>query len=436
MTLDILMPGMSGFDVLRALRADPSLRGMPVVVVSVFSGREALAGEWVVVQADRRRRARRRARPGDPRRPVARARRRPQRRAHATSSRRCSSSASRRVGDDPLAAAQLCLEHFFEVALVDVGMCQPDAVMAALDLRGRRLRRSVVLFSTGDEPGPAGALDAEPVPSTTRRPRCSQALRRSVRGQEAACPPTEGRPDRRAREVARPRRSTTRRRRPTRASSSATPPTCARRSRRSARGREELRARTCAPCARSPTRSRRATPTPASTPSASPPTAWRSRARGRACRWPTTRRSSSASCCTTSARSRCPTRSSSSRSRSTTRSGVMQQHPVTGWEIVREIEFLGAARDVVRHHHERWDGERLPRRAGRRDDPARRARLRRRRHARRADHGRPYRPASPLAEARAIIDARRRHAVRSRRSSTRSRACPTTVLERIREEIG
>ena len=47
-TLDILMPGMSGFEVLRTLRADPHLRGIPVVVVSVFSGREALAGEWVV----------------------------------------------------------------------------------------------------------------------------------------------------------------------------------------------------------------------------------------------------------------------------------------------------------------------------------------------------------------------------------------------------
>jgi putative nucleotidyltransferase with HDIG domain len=39
---------------------------------------------------------------------------------------------------------------------------------------------------------------------------------------------------------------------------------------------------------------------------------------------------------------------------------VMQQHPVTGWEIVRDIEFLGAARDVIRSHHERWDGSGYP----------------------------------------------------------------------------
>ncbi len=39
---------------------------------------------------------------------------------------------------------------------------------------------------------------------------------------------------------------------------------------------------------------------------------------------------------------------------------VMQQHPVTGSEIVREIDFLGAARDVIRSHHERWDGTGYP----------------------------------------------------------------------------
>lgn len=39
---------------------------------------------------------------------------------------------------------------------------------------------------------------------------------------------------------------------------------------------------------------------------------------------------------------------------------IMQQHPVTGSEIVRDIEFLGTARDVIRHHHERWDGNGYP----------------------------------------------------------------------------
>ena len=37
-TLDILMPGLDGFDVLRRMREDPELRGTPIVFVSVFSG--------------------------------------------------------------------------------------------------------------------------------------------------------------------------------------------------------------------------------------------------------------------------------------------------------------------------------------------------------------------------------------------------------------
>ena len=39
---------------------------------------------------------------------------------------------------------------------------------------------------------------------------------------------------------------------------------------------------------------------------------------------------------------------------------LMQRHPLIGWEILREIEFLGVAKHVVRSHHERWDGEGYP----------------------------------------------------------------------------
>jgi ribonuclease P protein subunit RPR2 len=39
---------------------------------------------------------------------------------------------------------------------------------------------------------------------------------------------------------------------------------------------------------------------------------------------------------------------------------VMQQHPITGYQIVRGIDFLGEARDVIRHHHERFDGTGYP----------------------------------------------------------------------------
>jgi HD-GYP domain-containing protein (c-di-GMP phosphodiesterase class II) len=39
---------------------------------------------------------------------------------------------------------------------------------------------------------------------------------------------------------------------------------------------------------------------------------------------------------------------------------LIAKHPVTGWEILRDIEFLGEAKLVVRHHHERWDGQGYP----------------------------------------------------------------------------
>ena len=110
MTLDILMPGMSGFEVLRQLRADPELRGLPVVVVSVFSGHEALAGEWVVakpIDADELVDALGAARA---RRPGARARRRAQpRRAQQLEPRarraRRSSTSGRRAPARPRGCA-------------------------------------------------------------------------------------------------------------------------------------------------------------------------------------------------------------------------------------------------------------------------------------------------------------------------------------------
>ncbi len=63
------------------------------------------------------------------------------------------------------AAARLCQQRHFEVALVDAGLSHPENALAALDLRGRRLRRSVVVFSSGNGDQPAGfaRLDAEPV---------------------------------------------------------------------------------------------------------------------------------------------------------------------------------------------------------------------------------------------------------------------------------
>ena len=82
---------------------------------------------------------------------------------------------------------------------------------------------------------------------------------------------------------------------------------------------------------------------------------------------------------------------------------VMETHPVIGAEIIRGIEFLGSAGDVVRSHHERWDGHGYP------DGLAAEAIPPAARVFAVADvldaltTDRPYRPASPLAQARAMI---------------------------------
>ncbi len=82
---------------------------------------------------------------------------------------------------------------------------------------------------------------------------------------------------------------------------------------------------------------------------------------------------------------------------------IIEQHPVTGAEIVRDIAFLGAARDVIRHHHERWDGTGYPDRLAGEDIPLS-ARI-----FAVADTldalttNRPYRRASTIAQARVII---------------------------------
>lgn len=153
-TLDVMMDGTSGVDVLRALRADGDLRRTPVVVVSVVSDHQALYGEWKVTK------------PVDPELladavgaavlagrtrllVVGRSSVRPE-----------LEPALVRLGLDHewvtsgTAAAQACQRRRFEVALVDTGIRGPEAVLESLDLRGRRLGQAVVRFSAGDEVAP------------------------------------------------------------------------------------------------------------------------------------------------------------------------------------------------------------------------------------------------------------------------------------------
>jgi signal transduction histidine kinase/DNA-binding response OmpR family regulator len=167
MTLDVLMPGVSGFEVLRELRADPRLADLPVVVVSVFSGREALSGEWVIskpIDAEELADA------------LGSAVMAGRVRVLAVGRQEVRTNLGRALDElaiehewasTPLEAARLCASRRFEVALVDAGLPDVEAAIAGLDLRGRRLRRSVLVVSANGE-GVEGLarLDAEPIPVT------------------------------------------------------------------------------------------------------------------------------------------------------------------------------------------------------------------------------------------------------------------------------
>lgn len=114
---------------------------------------------------------------------------------------------------------------------------------------------------------------------------------------------------------------------------------------------------------------------------------------------------------------------------------IIEMHPITGSEIVRDIAFLGAARDVIRHHHERWDGTGYPDRLAGEEIPIS-ARI-----FAVADTldalttNRPYRRASTITRAREII----RQAEGTHFDPgviAAFQALPDEAIERIRLEIG
>jgi signal transduction histidine kinase/DNA-binding response OmpR family regulator len=165
-TLDILMPAMDGFEVLRQIRSDRELAGTPIVFVSVFSGRQELAGEWVVgkpIDADELRDV------------LGAAVSAGRSRVLVVGREELQTLLEPALDDlgiefhwesSGAAAARVCRERRFEVALVDVGIRNPQMAIQALDLRGRRVRRAVILVSDGATPTPPGVgkLGMEVVP--------------------------------------------------------------------------------------------------------------------------------------------------------------------------------------------------------------------------------------------------------------------------------
>jgi len=82
-----------------------------------------------------------------------------------------------------MARGMAALSKRFEVALVDIGIRNPQAVLQALDLRGRRLRRAVILFADAHTPTPPGIdrLGAEVIPVD----RAPEAVLAALRGERA-----------------------------------------------------------------------------------------------------------------------------------------------------------------------------------------------------------------------------------------------------------
>jgi signal transduction histidine kinase/CheY-like chemotaxis protein/HAMP domain-containing protein len=148
MTLDILMPGMNGFAVLDAVRADPRLRDIPVIFVSVAARAAELEDEWTVAKPIDR------GRLTDVLDAAIQARRSRVLIVAPAGLRAELVPSLAALGIDhrwettPEAAARAGAEELFEVALVHASLGTISTLLDGSVLRGRRRGRSVILFST------------------------------------------------------------------------------------------------------------------------------------------------------------------------------------------------------------------------------------------------------------------------------------------------
>ena len=128
-----MMPGMDGFEVLREIRADPDLQPTPIVFVSVFSGARSSPANWSSAS---------RSMPTSCASVLGAAVRAGRSRVLVSVARRCRGALEPALDElgiehewetSGAAAARACGERRFEVALVDVGIRNPQAVLQALD---------------------------------------------------------------------------------------------------------------------------------------------------------------------------------------------------------------------------------------------------------------------------------------------------------------
>jgi len=182
MTLDVLMPGMSGFQVLEAVRADPSTRDLPVIFVSVSSTLSRLEGEWAVAKPIDRRRL------TDVLQSAIQAKRSgllvvaPDALRDQLTPSLAQLGIAHRWESSAQGAARAGAEQLFEIALVHASMSDALKLLEGAALRGRRGGRSVIMFTTDPADGRGGPVGMPVFPLA----QAIEALRATLRGEVAA----------------------------------------------------------------------------------------------------------------------------------------------------------------------------------------------------------------------------------------------------------
>ena len=159
LTVNVRIGPPDGIELVRRIRTDRDLQSVPAVFVTVDVELPGLAGEWAVrkpIDADELQGALIAAiRSGRPR-VLAIGRAETQARVEPALDELGIEYEWETTGT---AAVRISGERRFEVALIDLGLRNPEAVLQALKLRGRRSRKAVILFNDGDAPASTALTD-------------------------------------------------------------------------------------------------------------------------------------------------------------------------------------------------------------------------------------------------------------------------------------
>ena len=183
-TVNVRIGPPDGIELVRQIRTNRELQSVPTVFVTVDVELPGLAGEWAVrkpIDADELQGALVAAIRSSRPRVLAIGRAETQSRVEPALDELGIEYEWETTGT---AAARISGERRFEVALIDLGLRNPDAVLQALTLRGRRSRKAVILFDDGETPASTALTDerADIVPIE----HAADAVLATLRGQPQA----------------------------------------------------------------------------------------------------------------------------------------------------------------------------------------------------------------------------------------------------------